>query len=93
MGHKEDLLAGAKRCLYEKGFAHTTARDIVDASGTNLASIGYHYGSKNALMLAAMASATEDWAAEFDQVIDAKAAREATPLQRPPDLDDRFGFA
>ena len=41
MGHREDLLEGAKRCLYEKGYARTTARDIVAASGTNLASIGY----------------------------------------------------
>jgi AcrR family transcriptional regulator len=25
MGHREDLLAGAVRCLREKGYAHTTA--------------------------------------------------------------------
>ncbi|MFC7261983.1 TetR/AcrR family transcriptional regulator [Streptomyces lutosisoli] len=53
MGHREDLLEGAKRCLLEKGFARTTARDIVKESGTNLASIGYHYGSKDALLAAA----------------------------------------
>lgn len=50
MGHREDLLEGAKECLVEKGFAGTTARDIVKASGANLASIGYHYGSKDALL-------------------------------------------
>jgi AcrR family transcriptional regulator len=61
MGHREDLLAGAKRCLFDKGFARTTARDIVAASGTNLGSIGYHYGSTAALMQAAMLSAIEDW--------------------------------
>ena len=61
MGHRADLLAGAKRCLYEKGYARTTARDIVAASGTNLGSIGYHYGSTEALMQAAMLSAIEDW--------------------------------
>ena len=33
MGHKEDLLEGAKRCLLAKGFARTTARDIVAESG------------------------------------------------------------
>ena len=54
MGHKEDLLAGAKQCLREKGYANTTARDIVAASGTNLASIGYHFGSKDALMTQAI---------------------------------------
>jgi AcrR family transcriptional regulator len=61
MGHREDLLAGARRCLYEKGYAHTTARDIVAVSGTNLGSIGYHYGSTQALLNAAMLSATEEW--------------------------------
>lgn len=61
MGHREDLLAGAQRCLLEKGFARTTARDIVAASGTNLASIGYHYGSKEALLVAAYVQAIKEW--------------------------------
>jgi AcrR family transcriptional regulator len=61
MGHREDLLDGAKRCLYEKGYARTTARDVVAASGTNLGSIGYHYGSMQQLMTAAMLSAIEEW--------------------------------
>lgn len=59
MGHREDLLEGAKRCLLEKGFARTTARDIVKESGTNLASIGYHYGSKDALLAQAYISLVE----------------------------------
>jgi AcrR family transcriptional regulator len=61
MGHREDLLAGAKRCIAEKGYAHTTARDIVAASGTNLASIGYHFGSKDALLNAAVIDSFDDW--------------------------------
>ncbi|MBL1101467.1 TetR/AcrR family transcriptional regulator [Streptomyces coffeae] len=61
MGHREDLLAGAKRCLLEKGWSRTTARDIVAASGANLASIGYHYGSKDALMREALFAAMGDW--------------------------------
>ena len=63
MGHREDLLEGAKRCLLEKGYGRTTARDIVAASGTNLASIGYHYGSTQALLNAALVEATKEWAA------------------------------
>ena len=59
MGHREDLLEGAKRCLLEKGFVRTTARDIVKESGTNLASIGYHYGSKDALLVQAYVSLIE----------------------------------
>lgn len=61
MGHREDLLEGAKKCLAEKGFVGTTARDIVSASGTNLASIGYHYGSKDALLTQAFIALMEEW--------------------------------
>ncbi|MET9553821.1 helix-turn-helix domain-containing protein [Streptomyces sp. NPDC006645] len=61
MGHREDLLEGAKRCLLEKGYTRTTARDIVAASGANLASIGYHYGSKEALLNEAFIAVTEQW--------------------------------
>src|SRR6185437_10410782 len=50
MGNREDLLEGAKRCLLEKGYRATTARDIAAASGVSLAAIGYHFGSKEALM-------------------------------------------
>jgi AcrR family transcriptional regulator len=65
MGHREDLLAGAVRCLRDKGYAKTTARDIVAASGTNLASIGYHYGSVQALLNAAVIRAMDDFGAEM----------------------------
>jgi AcrR family transcriptional regulator len=69
MGHREDLLAGAVRCLREKGYAHTTARDIVAASGTNLASIGYHYGSTKALLNAAVLAAMDDFGEQMAQAI------------------------
>jgi AcrR family transcriptional regulator len=66
MGHREDLLEGAKRCLLEKGFLRTTARDIVKESGTNLASIGYHYGSKDALLAQAYVSLVEATGDRFE---------------------------
>jgi AcrR family transcriptional regulator len=66
MGHREDLLEGAKRCLLEKGFLRTTARDIVKESGTNLASIGYHYGSKDALLAQAYVALVETTGHRFD---------------------------
>ncbi|WP_323178905.1 TetR/AcrR family transcriptional regulator [Streptomyces sp. NBC_00291] len=65
MGHREDLLRGAKECLVEKGFVRTTARDIVKASGANLASIGYHYGSKDALLTQAFIELISDWGDAF----------------------------
>ncbi len=58
-------MRGAKKCLLELGYARTTARDIVAASGTNLASIGYHFGSKDALMAAAMMELMGDWGDRF----------------------------
>ncbi|MFD5077199.1 TetR/AcrR family transcriptional regulator [Streptomyces sp. NPDC058371] len=75
MGHREDLLEGAKRCLLEKGFVRTTARDIVKESGTNLASIGYHYGSKDALLTQAFVELIQQWGDRFDP----PSAREAEP--------------
>lgn len=68
MGHREDLLAGARRCLEERGYARTTARDLVAASGTNLASIGYHFGSKEALLNEAIAASFEEWAARVHEL-------------------------
>jgi AcrR family transcriptional regulator len=65
MGHKEDLLAGAKRVLIERGYSNTTARDIVAASQTNLASIGYHYGSLDKLLTQAMMEMMGEWGDKF----------------------------
>ena len=78
MGHREDLLAGAVQCLRDKGYAHTTARDIVAASGTNLASIGYHYGSTKALLNAAVLAAMDEFGAEMAQAIGDPDAGEST---------------
>lgn len=65
MGHREDLLEGAKKCLLEKGFVRTTARDVVKASGANLASIGYHYGSKDALLAQAFVALMDELGEDF----------------------------
>lgn len=69
VGHREQLLEGAKRCLAEKGYERTTARDIVAASGTNLASIGYHFGSKEALLTQAMIEVLGDWGDEVARML------------------------
>ncbi|UED87864.1 TetR/AcrR family transcriptional regulator [Streptomyces profundus] len=82
MGHREDLLVGARRCLSEKGYARTTARDIVEASGANLASIGYHYGTKEALLNAAMMEALEEWAQELKRALDDAADLPGDPIGR-----------
>ncbi|MGW2030920.1 MULTISPECIES: TetR/AcrR family transcriptional regulator [Streptomyces] len=83
MGHREDLLEGAKRCLLDKGFLRTTARDIVKESGTNLASIGYHYGSKDALLVQAYVSLIEGVGERFDPGLDGE-------MTQPPGSLERF---
>jgi AcrR family transcriptional regulator len=85
MGNREDLLAGAKRCLLEKGYAATTARDIAAASGVSLAAIGYHFGSKDALMNQAVFESVGDWADEIQKLL-AGGAGESQPLQRFEDI-------
>lgn len=61
MDQKSALLAGAKRCLVEKGYGQTTARDIAEASGAHLGSIGYHYRGKDRLMNMAALELSDEW--------------------------------
>ena len=82
MSHREDLLAGAVACLREKGYAHTTARDIVAASGTNLASIGYHYGSTKALLNAAVLQALDEFGEQMAQAMGTGPIAGETTLER-----------
>jgi AcrR family transcriptional regulator len=91
-GNRATLLAAAIDCLREKGYARTTARDLVAASGTNLASIGYHYGSKEALLNEAVAVGFETWTAEVERsVFDPGVGSSAEPLQRSLEaMVDRF---
>ena len=82
MGNREALLAGAKRCLIEKGYARTTARDIAAASGVSLAAIGYHFGSKDALMNQAIYEFVGEWGDEVQRALGAEGALDAEPLKR-----------
>ena len=75
--HRELLLDAARHCLETKGYARTTARDLVAASGTNLASIGYHFGSKEALLNEAIGNAFADWTDEVNRAV------RATPADAP----------
>ncbi|MCF7551638.1 MULTISPECIES: TetR/AcrR family transcriptional regulator [Pseudonocardia] len=81
MGHREDLLDGAADCLYTKGFGRTTARDVVAVSGTNLASIGYHFGSKDALLTEAAVRSAGEWAGVLDAAL-GRVDPTATPDER-----------
>jgi AcrR family transcriptional regulator len=60
MGNREDLLSGARRVILERGVAKATARDIASAAGVSLAAIGYHFGSKEELITAALMESLGD---------------------------------
>ena len=69
VGNREKLLDGALACLYQKGYAHTTARDIASAAGVSLAAIGYHFGSTEALLSAALVQAMQRWGEELERAL------------------------
>lgn len=77
MGNREDLLAGALGCLQTKGWARTTVRDIAEAAGVNHAAIGYHFGSRDALLTAAFSQAMDTWGAETTRAVEAAAISDA----------------
>ena len=82
VGHRDQLLAAARRLLEERGYAHITARDLVAASDTNLASIGYHFGSKAALLNAAIEASFDDWAGQLAAYGDVRAGRDTAGAGR-----------
>ena len=60
--HRTRLLRAAQTLLRERAYDNITARELVAASNTNLGSIGYHFGSKEALLNEAIGLALEEWA-------------------------------
>ena len=89
MGNREDLLAGAKRCLIEKGYAATTARDIASTSGVSLAAIGYHFGSKDALLNQAIYELIGEWGDEVQRALTEEGTPADDPVRRFEAIMDR----
>jgi AcrR family transcriptional regulator len=67
---RDRLLSAAAKLLARKGYAGTTVREIVDAAGVTKPVLYYHFGSKEGIYLALMASAIK----EFDAALDAALA-------------------
>jgi AcrR family transcriptional regulator len=82
MGNREALLEGARKCLSEKGYARTTARDIAAASGVSLAAIGYHFGTTEALLNEAVFEGIGQWAEELGRLLAEQAGNEGTVLEK-----------
>ena len=82
MGNREDLLAGALECLKTKGWTRTTVRDIAAAAGVNHAAIGYHFGSREALLIEAFTQAMDEWGTETEAAVRAASAAGAGPREQ-----------
>ncbi|HEY7891089.1 MAG TPA: TetR/AcrR family transcriptional regulator [Solirubrobacteraceae bacterium] len=65
VSNREALLEGALRCIEQRGYGEITTRDIAAAANANVASIAYHFGSKDALIGEALAEGFRRWFAEF----------------------------
>lgn len=63
--NRDALVEGALHCLEHHGYAAVRTRDIAKAASANLASIGYHFGSKDELLSEALREAFRRWLAEF----------------------------
>lgn len=66
-GNRQRLLDAAIQCIEDRGYARTTARDLVAASNTNLGAITYHFDSKEALLNEALAECSRRWLRQVRQ--------------------------
>jgi AcrR family transcriptional regulator len=64
--NRSNLIEGTLRCLERLPPERVTARAIAEESGANLASIAYHFGSKDNLVTAAVIEGLDRWLAEIE---------------------------
>jgi AcrR family transcriptional regulator len=64
--NRSNLIEGTLRCLECLPPERLTARAIVEESGANLASINYHFGSKDNLVTEAVIEGLDRWLADID---------------------------
>jgi AcrR family transcriptional regulator len=60
-GSKDKLRRAALHCIAQRGYAATSSRDIAREAGANVASINYHFGSKEALVTEALGECFGMW--------------------------------
>jgi AcrR family transcriptional regulator len=63
--NRSELIEGTLRCLERLPPERVTARAIAAESGANLASITYHFGSKDELVTEAVVAGLDRWLAEI----------------------------
>jgi AcrR family transcriptional regulator len=81
--NRDRLIEGTLRCLERLPPERATARAIADESGANLASIAYHFGSKDNLVTEAAIAGLDRWLDEIAARLGDVAAQDpATRLRR-----------
>ena len=82
---KDRILDAAERLFGERGFPATSLRDITAGAGVNVASVNYHFGSKEALLTAVLARRLGPINRERLALLDAVDARAAGA---PPPVEE-----
>lgn len=82
LSNRDALLLAAKKCLLEKGYNRTTARDIASAAGVSLAAIGYHFSSKEALLTEALLLAFGEWDQDLQRALRTAIPSSVAPAER-----------
>ncbi len=85
-GTRDRILDVAERLFAEQGFYVTTLREITQAAEVNLAAVNYHFGSKQALVVAVFQRRLDELNAERLERLD-KAFHKHAPLKLEDVLD------
>lgn len=88
MGNREALLEAAVVCLRERGYGHTTARDVAGTAQVSLGAIRYHFGSMDGLLNTAIGECCSRWIAGFRRVL-AETSPQASVLA---EMDQLYQF-
>ncbi|AIJ15016.1 regulatory protein [Streptomyces lividans TK24] len=65
----------------KKGWARITVRDIAAASGVSVAAIGYHFGSREALLTSALIEAIDEWGTRLGRTLSAYGSEGASAAE------------
>ena len=75
--NRSNLIEGTLRCLARLPPERVTARAIAEESGANLASITYHFGSKDNLVTEAVTQGLDRWLDEIERSLGELAEEDA----------------
>jgi AcrR family transcriptional regulator len=88
--NRQSLIEGTLRCLERLAPERVTAREIAAASEANLASIAYHFGSKDELVTEAVIEGLDRWLAEIGAAMgDMESQPPTARLRRAGEAIDR----